>query len=103
MVPIAVWTTIAAFVIMGGCAIFVPPVPRDPYAEASYAAEQWLKANLRDPDSLEIINTAPVSNGDIGALITVQYRAKNGFGGYNVETKLFLVKGFKVVETSDVQ
>lgn len=44
--------------------------------------EQWLKANLRDPDSYQHINTriTPVDNGK-HALVS-SYRAKNGFGGY---------------------
>jgi hypothetical protein len=47
----------------------------------------WLKDNLRDPDSYEHIETriTPVNATGEHTLI-MQYRARNGFGGTNVET-----------------
>lgn len=43
-----------------------------------------VKAQLRDPDSFEPIETriTPADNGQHH--VTMRYRAKNGFGGYNV-------------------
>lgn len=52
-----------------------------------------VKAQLREPDSFEHIETriAPVDeNGDHA--VAMKYRARNGFGGMNVETALATVK-----------
>ena len=43
-------------------------------------AESLIKKNLRDPDSYQLIEITP----ETGRIVTVRYRAKNGFGGYNV-------------------
>ena len=43
-------------------------------------AESLIKKNLRDPDSYQLIEIVP----ETGRTVTVRYRAKNGFGGYNV-------------------
>jgi hypothetical protein len=45
---------------------------------------EQVKRQLRDPDSFEMVETriAPVVDGQ--HLITMEYRAKNGFGGMNV-------------------
>lgn len=45
-------------------------------------AESLIKKNLRDPDSYQLIEITPKT----GKVITVKYRARNGFGGYNVCT-----------------
>jgi hypothetical protein len=45
-------------------------------------AESLIKKNLRDPDSYQLIEITPKT----GKVVTVRYRAKNGFGGYNVCT-----------------
>ena len=42
-----------------------------------------LKAALRDPDSYQHIKTAYRDRGE-SILVTTDYRAKNGFGGYDV-------------------
>jgi len=47
-------------------------------------AESLIKKTLRDPDSYQLIEITPKT----GKVITVRYRAKNGFGGYNVCTAL---------------
>lgn len=58
--------------------------PSKPLYEDKYAiqatAESLIKKNLRDPDSYQLIEITP----ETGKLVTVKYRAKNGFGGYNV-------------------
>jgi hypothetical protein len=52
----------------------------------------WLKANLKDPKSLECIEWSKVSKqSDGGYMVRVKYRAKNGFGGYVVENKVFFL------------
>jgi hypothetical protein len=51
--------------------------------------KDWLKEHVRDPDSLEYVEWSPlVKNGD-GYTVRVKYRAKNGFGGYEVEERVF--------------
>jgi hypothetical protein len=42
-----------------------------------------IKANLREPSSVECVD---ISSSDDGSLVCVQYRARNGFGGMNVES-----------------
>ena len=44
-------------------------------------ARDALKARLRDPGSLQIIDERSSGN-----TVRIRYRAKNGFGGYNEET-----------------
>lgn len=50
---------------------------------------KWLKDNLKDPDSLQFIEWSKVQKVESGFVVRVKYRAKNGFGGYGVENKLF--------------
>ena len=55
-----------------------------------FQVERYLKASLKDPASLEFVEWSPVkpgSNNDFE--VRVKYRAKNGFGGYAVEQKVF--------------
>ena len=52
----------------------------------------WLNANLKDPGSLEFIDFSPLAKTEVGTtMIRVKYRAKNSFGGYEVENKVFLL------------
>lgn len=47
--------------------------------------ERKLKEVLRDPDSYERINySSELNKEDSCYIVTIRYRAKNGFGGYNV-------------------
>lgn len=53
-------------------------------------AEDLIKKRLKDPDSYEFIDMNEVpSSKDDEKLFIVKYRAKNGFGGYNVCQTLF--------------
>lgn len=49
---------------------------------------EQIKHQLRDPDSFEHDETriTPVQNGK--HIVTMRYRARNGFGGMNVETAI---------------
>ena len=62
--------------------------PSKPLYEDKYAiqatAESLIKKNLRDPDSYQLIEITP----ETGKVVAVKYRAKNGFGGYNVCTAI---------------
>nr|UVX63887.1 MAG: protein of unknown function (DUF2880) [Bacteriophage sp.] len=53
-------------------------------------AESMIKERLKDPDSYEFIDMYEVqSSKEDEKLFVVKYRAKNGFGGYNVCQALF--------------
>jgi hypothetical protein len=74
----------------------------DPGLEAIGVADVYLKDQLRDPSSLEIIRQEVVGGTESdGVGVMIQYRAKNGFGGMNVETKIFMVKNGAVVSATD--
>jgi hypothetical protein len=53
-----------------------------------YIGRQRLKSRLRDPSSLEIVSEELIRPGRNGGSVGYQakFRAKNGFGGHNVET-----------------
>ena len=46
---------------------------------------RWVKKRLRDPGSYEHIETRYIDVGD-HLIVTLKYRAKNGFGGFSVES-----------------
>jgi len=62
---------------------------------AYVSAERFLKKNLKDPDSYEEIETEKYFVTQVKGKkkpyiqIKIKYRAKNSFGGYNVETRAF--------------
>jgi hypothetical protein len=64
-------------------------------------AKEYLIAHLKDPDSYQSVkwfNVVEVNGAIDGlekAMFTVRhtYRAKNSFGGYNVETCIFFLDG----------
>ena len=60
---------------------------------AHAGVEKYVKANLRDPDSYDHIETriTPVNERGEHALV-MKYRAKNGFGGMNVESLVATIK-----------
>lgn len=64
-------------------------------------AEEYLIENLRDPNSYERIS---LDFNESRYSVTIKYRAKNGFGGYGVDSITFyLVEGKyggKVISTS---
>jgi hypothetical protein len=65
---------------------------------AKIFVEQYLRNSLRDPDSLVIENITRFNhqfrNGRGYYAGTVQYRAKNGFGGYNRERAIILIDAY---------
>lgn len=80
--------------IIIGCAIFFALVwalsPKSKPVDngvvnAKTAAILMLKKNLRDPGSLEIIEASAGKTGENEYFVQIDYRAKNGFGGYSVE------------------
>lgn len=54
------------------------------------AIEFWFDKNLKDPDSLEVIQwSTPSETADGNWLLAVKYRARNSFGGMAVESRVF--------------
>ena len=55
--------------------------------------ESWVKEKLRDPDSYNHIETRITPVNEKGEhVLVMKYRAKNGFGGMNVESLVVTVK-----------
>jgi len=77
------------------------------YDASVYQVEQYLKREyLKDPDSYEGIEWSKVQKDNTNSLyryyVRHKYRAKNGFGGYVVEEKIFyLDQSGNVVSVSD--
>jgi len=74
--------------------IEAPPQPREVVRNSAWDAsvwqvEQWLKTNLKDPDSYEAIEWSKVVKRENRYMVRCKYRAKNSFGGYVIENKLF--------------
>lgn len=66
--------------------------------------ESWLKQNLKDPDSFEAIEWSKVIKNENGYFVRCKYRAKNSFGGYAVENKLFMLNSSgEVITVTDVE
>lgn len=60
------------------------------YDASVHQVKSYVKQNLRDPDSYQSIEWSAVqtkTNG--GYYVRHKYRAKNGFGGYVIENKIF--------------
>ena len=67
--------------------------------------KEYLKERLRDPDSVEYMEWSPVHlaylNGEPVWRVRGKYRAKNAFGGYVIEEKLFYMRHSQVVAFED--
>uniref|UniRef100_A0A6M3JPI8 Uncharacterized protein n=1 Tax=viral metagenome TaxID=1070528 RepID=A0A6M3JPI8_9ZZZZ len=68
-------------ILFGGLNSSETKSPSDHKFELRMDARDALKARLRDPGSLQIIDERSSGN-----TVRIRYRAKNGFGGYNEET-----------------
>ena len=84
-----------------------PSAPLEIVSNSAWDASVWqvkdyLRANVRDPDSLQFAEwSAIVKKGD-GFYVRCKYRAKNGFGGYEVLNQIFFLDGSgKVVKVVD--
>lgn len=56
-----------------------------------YQVKEYLKRELKDPDSYESIEWTDVQNTDDGYTVRHKYRAKNSFGGYVIENQTFFL------------
>lgn len=67
-----------------------------------WQVEHFLERNLKDPDSFEAIEWSPVIDNGNGYAVRCRYRAKNSFGGYNIEEQLFVMnKQGDVISVTD--
>lgn len=58
----------------------------------------WFQSNLKDPDSLKIIEVSPVYENKDGTYgQRVKFRAKNSFGAYNISEYYFTFSKDKVL------
>ncbi len=73
------------------------PVVQSAWDGSVSQVKQWLMDNAKDPDSLQFIEWSPVETLPSGFAVRVKYRAKNSFGGYVVENKLFIMDSSGVV------
>lgn len=66
---------------------------------------RYLRENLKDPKSLDVAEWSPVSTITLGGepywAVRCKYRAKNSFGGYVIENKVFLIRQNTVVRVVD--
>ncbi len=66
--------------------------PRNSPVDGSvHQVQTYLQANLRDPDSYQSIDWGKVRQQEGHYVVSHRYRAKNGFGGYSVEEKTFVL------------
>ncbi|WP_415713190.1 hypothetical protein [Maridesulfovibrio sp.] len=82
------------------------PVSNSPFDDSVAQVEEFLEKNLKNPDSLEIVEWGKVRNytpdEPLRYIVWCKYRAKNSFGGFVVEKKNFIFDGAgKIVEFRD--
>jgi hypothetical protein len=62
----------------------------------------WMKDNMKDYDSLKIVNGSPVVAYRQDAWCQrLKYRARNSFGGTVLEEKLFVIRDGRVIDVMD--
>lgn len=71
---------------------YLHEVSNSPWDGSVRQVEQYLKNNLKDPDSYQSIAWDKVSKMPNGTyVVRHKFRAKNSFGGFSVEDKLFFL------------
>lgn len=99
-----VLTILAVFASAAIVAIaFICPSPPDPQrlksetidtgsikSRMADAIREWFQKNLRDPESLEVIEESGLRRLEAGGWLTiVRYRSRNAFGGFAIESIAF--------------
>lgn len=80
----------------------IKAVSNSPYDGSVRQVEKFLKATLKDPDSLQVIEWSPVVERPGGGFsVRCKYRAKNSFGGYVVENRIFVMDSMGTVLGSE--
>jgi len=66
--------------------------------------KDWMEKNLKDPDSVEYIEWSPVQKMADRFVVRCKYRAKNSFGGFVIENKLFKMDlNGNIFDVQDIQ
>lgn len=77
------------------------PIPSE-WDSITPEANAYLKANLKDYDSMKLVECSPVATyGNDAWCQRVKYRATNSFGGYVLEEKIFVIKDGQVINVVD--
>ena len=66
------------------------PIYNDPWNGSVAQVSKYLEKNLKEPGSLHVIEWGKVKKAGTGYSVTCTFRARNSFGGYNVQTEVFL-------------
>jgi hypothetical protein len=71
-------------------------VKNSPWDSSVYQVERYIKNNLSDPNSFEVIQWSKVrdmthSQYGYRYKVMVKYRAKNSFGGYEIQSNIFFL------------
>ena len=66
-----------------------PSVQNNGLDASVYQVKQFLDDHLKDPDSYDPIEWSAVQSTENGYYVRHKYRARNGFGGMNIENKIF--------------
>jgi len=73
------------------------PIPSE-WDALTPEVNEYMKANLKDYDSCKIVEcSAVVPYGEDSWAQRVKYRARNGFGGMNLENQVFVIKDSHVI------
>lgn len=80
---------------------FGEPPQKDSRDGSVQCVKEYLNAIARDPESLKYEKWSTIFHSDDGWLVLCEFRAKNGFGGYNREAKWFVIKYGRVVDVKD--
>lgn len=51
--------------------------------------KSWISNNAKDPSSVQYIEWSPVTKTKDGYMVRCKFRAKNSFGGYVINNKIF--------------
>jgi tetratricopeptide (TPR) repeat protein len=68
--------------------------------EPVWPVKVYLESSLKDPDSLQYIDWSSAAPVDDYWVVRCKYRAKNSFGGYVVEERLFYIQQSQVVKVT---
>lgn len=81
-------------------------IENNPLDNSVYQVEHFLKKEyLKDPDSYESINWSKVIElNENKFMVRHKFRARNGYGGYSIEEKIFYLDGQgNIIDISDVE
>ena len=80
---------------------FGEPPQKDSRYGSLQCVKEYLTEHARDPESLRYEKWSNIYYADNGWIVLCEFRAKNGFGGYNREIKWFIIKDGYVIDVKD--